>query len=426
MTYIDFLLQNIHHVYIGIILICTASAIVGCFTFLRKRALLGDTIAHASLPGVCIGFIISGTKHPVYITLGAFSTGLLSAYLVDYIVNKSKLKSDVALGIVLSIGFSVGILLLTSIQHSNNAAQSGLDGFIFGKVASLLQSDVMIMAGIAIAVIVITILFMKEFVLISFDPSFAKSIGLPYEKIEFLLTAITVLTIVIGIQTIGVVLMAALLITPSAIARFWTDRLSKMIFIAIVASIFCGIMGAYLSSQIPNLPTGPSIVMFLSIVALLSFVFSPNKGIVYKYLLKAKNNQKILEENILKTIYQLGEANKRFDAYFTKKDILEKKIFQNFQLNKGLKQLKNKGYLIQSDESWKLSKEGKIKGQRITRLHRLWEIYLTQFLHLSPDHVHDDAETIEHLITPEIEDKLTELLGYPKVDPHQMEIPYKD
>lgn len=426
LEFIFLLNSSVRNVLFGIVLMCVCAAIVGCFTFLRKRSLLGDAVAHSTLPGVCMGFVLAGSKNPYYILVGAFVTGFISTYFIDYITRHSKIKADTALAIVLTLFFGIGILMLTAIQHSGNAAQSGLDSFLFGKVAALLSEDLWVFGSTALVVILVTIYFFKEFSIISFDALFARSIGMPVKKLELLLTVITVLTIVIGIQAVGVILMASLLITPAATARFWTDSLPKMIFISIALSVASGVGGAYLSYHIPNLPTGPSIVMLLSSMAMISFALAPKKGVLSRYILQIKNRNKILEENILKAMYQLGERNKNYNALLASEDIVAKREFDHQKLKTGLRKLKNRGYVTFEHTQWKLTTEGRKKGQRITRLHRLWEMYLTQYLHLSPDHVHDDAETIEHIITPEIEAKLSEILGYPKVDPHQMEIPYNE
>ena len=230
--FLSFSDPNVLFVVLGTMLLGASSAIVGCFSFLRKRALVGDAIAHSILPGVCLAFMVSGSKNPLYLIIGAFITGWLSLLLIDGITRTTKLKSDTAIGIILSVFFGVGILLLTSIQHSGNASQAGLDKFLFGKAASLTKDDVYVFGTIAAILILVVILFYKEFKLISFNPDYAKVIGLPVRFLEFMLATITVLAVAVGIQAVGVVLMAALLITPASGARFWTDKLGVMILIA--------------------------------------------------------------------------------------------------------------------------------------------------------------------------------------------------
>jgi manganese/zinc/iron transport system permease protein len=417
---------NVRFVVAGCILLTVSSAIVGCFTFLRKRALLGDAVAHSVLPGVCLSFMVAGTKNPFVLLIGAFITGWLSLQAIDFISRNTKLKEDTAIGLTLSVFFGVGILLLTNIQHSGNAAQSGLDSFLFGKAASLVLEDILIFGTVGIILVAIIFTFYKELFLISFDENFARTIGLPVKTIELLLSTLTVMAVVVGIQAVGVVLMAAMLITPAAAARYWTNNLTSMIFLAVLLSIISGIGGAFASFQEKNMPTGPWIVMIISVIAIFSFLFSPQKGIVARLLIQRRHKIKILKENILKLLFQLGEKEKNFLAGRSIDNILEKRAMEKSELRRGLRLLRLEGYVSKENKDWRLTSEGKEQGQRVTRLHRLWEMYLTEYLKIAPDHVHDDAESMEHIITPEIEKKLEEQLRYPKKDPHSSEIPYKN
>tara|TARA_B100000809_G_scaffold61009_1_gene57614 strand:- start:6409 stop:7722 length:1314 start_codon:yes stop_codon:yes gene_type:complete len=416
---------NIRYVALGTVLLGASSAIVGCFTFLRKKALVGDTIAHSILPGICLSFIIFKTKDPLMLLLGAMISGWISVYLVDYISAKSKIKPDTAIGLVLSVFFGIGILLLTYIQHSGNAAQAGLDKFLFGKAASLVQDDVITFGIVSILLIGTIILFFKQFSLLSFDVNFAKTIGVPVRIFEVLLSTLTVLAVAIGIQTVGVVLMAAMLITPAAAARFWTDKLKVMIVIASIIGAFSGLFGAFISYTAPSMPTGPWIVVVLSFIAIGSLLIAPKNGAISKMKRQQKNKQKILEDNILKLMYKLGEKE---NDYFKNRSITQLKNHREIPENKflkGLKILKKKNHVAHVNDQWVLTEEGKQAGMRIVRIHRLWELYLTTYLRIAPDHVHEDAETIEHIITPEMELKLEHLLDFPEKDPHHTEIPYK-
>ena len=291
---------NVWIVTLGTVLLGCGSAIVGCFTFLRKRALVGDVVAHSILPGVCLGFMvlhaensattaignffsehlpfIAENSFPLLLMGGAVLAGWLSLVTVDFISRNSKLKPDTAIGLVLSVFFGVGILLLTHIQHTNNAAQAGLDKFLFGKAASMTQQDVFIFSGIATFLIIVVFAFYKEFKLVSFNPDFAKVAGLPVKFLEFLLSTITILAVATGIQAVGVVLMAALLITPAAAARFWTTRLHVMIILATIFGAVSGLFGSFISYTAPAMPTGPWIVMCLSFFAIASAFLAPKKG----------------------------------------------------------------------------------------------------------------------------------------------------
>ncbi|OKL39539.1 metal ABC transporter permease [Pontibacter flavimaris] len=414
---------NVRYVTLGSVLLAGSSAVVGCFTLLRKRALVGDAVAHAVLPGVCLAFILSGTKNPFILLLGAFITGWISLLTIDFITSRSRIKEDTAIGLVLSVFFGIGIILLTAIQHSGNAAQSGLDKFLFGKAASLVGEDLIAFSLVAVLLLVATLLFYKELTLLCFDQAYAKTIGYPVRALELLLTTLTVFAVVVGIQAVGVVLMAAMLITPAAAARFWTDRLSLMLVLAALIGAFSGVAGAFVSYTAPAMPTGPWIVLIVSMIATLSFAFAPGKGWVSRLLRQRRNKTLILEENLLKLLYQLGEQKQGTLAPHTFQEILERRAIPQKLARTGLRKLGNQGYIEKTPEGWLLTGQGQRRGERVVRLHRLWELYLTQYLHLASDHVHEDAETIEHIITPELEQKLMEELGFPVLDPHSARIP---
>jgi manganese/zinc/iron transport system permease protein len=415
---------NVRYVVLGSVLLSVSSAIVGCFTFLKKKALLGDVVSHAVLPGICISFMISGTKDPFLLIIGAFVSGWLSIVLLDYIVANSKIKEDTATGLSLSVFFGIGILLLTVIQHSGNAAQSGLDSFLFGKAAALVGKDLMAFSIIAVIILVVVFFFFKEFKLVCFDKEYARSIGLPVRRIELILTSITVLAVVTGIQAVGVVLMAAMLITPAAASKFWTNRLSIMLLLAAIFGAFSGVAGAYISYAEPSMPTGPWIVMILSFIAILSFFFAPESGILIKMIKQRKIRLQLLEENLLKSFYKIGEINEDFTASRSNEELREIRRFSSQQFKEGLSRLASQGFIKKNNSTWSLTTDGLQKGMRVVKLHRLWELYLTKYLRIAPDHVHEDADTIEHVITPEIEERLEKLLEYPEADPHSSSIPY--
>src|SRR5690606_18854818 len=271
---------NVLFVVVGISYLSISAAMVGTFTFLNKKALIGDAISHAVLPGVCLAFMFSGTKNPYWIVTGAFATGALATYAITWVSNQTKLKEDTVIASVLSVFFGVGIVLMTKLQQTGNASISGLDHFLFGNAISIVGEDVWVYGTLSFITIFTLLFCYKEFKLLIFNKDFAISIGLPVKRLEFLFNSLMVLAVVTGIQAIGVVLMAALLITPVAAARFWTDRLGWMLAIAVFIGLNSGITGAYISFTLPNMPTGPWVVVVLSAIAFFSFFFSPKKGLV--------------------------------------------------------------------------------------------------------------------------------------------------
>ncbi|OEK04415.1 metal ABC transporter permease [Roseivirga misakiensis] len=426
-TFIEFFSfsdPSIVSVVIGAVLLTASSAVVGTFTFLKKKALVGDAVAHAVLPGICLAFILSGTKNPIWMIIGAFITGWLSLVIIDHITTKSKIKEDTAIALILSVFFGVGILMLTNIQHSGNANQTGLDSFLFGKAAALVGQDLIIFAVVALILIVTVALFFKELKLIAFDSHYAKALGIPVKHLDLLLTSLTVLAVVTGIQAVGVVLMAAMLITPAAAARFWTNDVLKMTMIAAILGGLSGLSGAYVSFVAPSMPTGPWIVIIISVLAIVSFFIAPKRGILARSVQQNKLKQQILDENLLKELYHLGEKDDDFYRGRTVEALIEERYFPKQSLKIGLRRLKRQGFLSQRDGKWCYTEAGKLKGQRVVKLHRLWELYLSKYMKIAPDHVHEDAETIEHIITPEIEMELERMLEYPELDPHKEKIPY--
>ncbi|HEY3403726.1 MAG TPA: iron chelate uptake ABC transporter family permease subunit [Ohtaekwangia sp.] len=425
LEFFSFADPNVRFVVIGSVLLTASSAIVGTFTFLHKKSLVGDAIAHAVLPGICLGFILSGTKNPVYLILGAFVTGWISLIAVEFITKRSRLKEDTAIGLVLSVFFGIGILMLTVIQKTGNAAQSGLDHFLFGKAAALVGEDLLVFGIVAVILLIAVFLLFKEFSLLAFDKDYAQAIGLPVKWIQLTLTSLIVLAVVIGIQAVGVVLMAAILITPAAAARFWTNKINVMLFMASIFGALSGLSGAYISYIAPAMPTGPWIVIVISMIAFISFFFAPKRGVISRMIRQSSIRKTINDENVLKVFYNLGEESRNFFVQRTPEEIIRRRKFDEEMLYTVLHRLERQGYVEQTANHWALTEEGKTRGQRVVKIHRLWELYLTTHVNIAPDHVHDDADTIEHLLTPDLEAELERILNFPKEDPHKSEIPYR-
>lgn len=414
---------NVRFVVVGMILLGASAGAVGCFTFLRKRALLGDAIAHAVLPGICIAFMLTGVKDISVLMLGAIVSGWIALWFIDFITSHTRIKSDTAMGLALSVFFGFGILLMTIIQKSGNASQSGLDKFLFGKAAAMTPSDVQLLAIVSCLLFVVIIIFLRAFFIYSFDAQFARAIGMPTRFIESLLAFITIIAIAVGIQAVGVVLMAALLIAPATAARYLSDKMWLMLIWAALIGSMAGIGGAYISYLAPAMPTGPWVVVVLSVITLISILFAPQKGMAARWWRQYHNRKQMLEENVLKIFYQLGENKGDFDNPRSLNDLQERRDLPNLQ--KGLRQLAAKKYIEQTPKGWILTETGHKNAQRLVRIHRLWEVYLSRYHNLAPDHVHDQAEALEHIVSTDLEKQLEILLDYPSADPHNNPIPYK-
>lgn len=282
----DYTLRN---VALGSALLGIVSGVLGCFAVLRRQGLLGDALAHAALPGICLAFLLSGSKAPLVLLIGAAVAGWLGTLALLRIVRDTRISEDSALGIVLSVFFALGILMLTFISKRNDANQAGLDKFLFGQAAALVSDDILVMLFLgAIALFVIALLY-KEFKLITFDAAFAASIGLRTDLLGVLLTSLIVIAVVIGLKTVGVVLMASMLVGPAVAARQWTNKLGAMIALAALFGAISGVAGAALSVTDDGLPTGPMVILALTAIVLVSLFFAPERGLVWDWLRRLQN-----------------------------------------------------------------------------------------------------------------------------------------
>lgn len=292
----------------GSALLGVVSGALGTFAVLRKQSLLGDVLSHAALPGICLAFMVTQSKDPLILMLGAAGSGALGMTWASSITRRTRLKDDAALGLVLSVFFGAGFMLLTWIQHSriHGAGQAGLDRFLFGQAAAILERDLVIMASLGAAALLVLLVFWKEFKVLTFDPEFAATLGYPTRLLNLLLTALLVLAIVIGLQTVGVVLMSAMVVAPAAAARQWTDRLGIMVMLAAVFGALAGVGGAFVSSTAARLPTGPIIVLFLSGMVLLSLLFAPSRGLLWQALRRRRNRSRLRIEAVLADLQELA------------------------------------------------------------------------------------------------------------------------
>lgn len=288
---------NARWILLGSMLLGIGGGVIGSFAYLRKQALMGDALSHAALPGVCIAFMLSGSKSIGLFLIGAAVAGVAATYGIGFMTRHSRIKPDAALAIVLSVFFGLGIVLLTRIQHSGSGNQSGLDKFLFGQAASMVRSDVITMTVISAVLIGACALLFKEFKLLSFDPGFARGIGYPTVLLDQLVMLLLVVAVVAGIQAVGVVLMAALLITPAVSARYWTEKLGVMVVLSGLFGALSGIAGTWISASGNNLPTGPLTVLACTAIFGISVVAAPKRGIVAKRVVRAMARSRLARES---------------------------------------------------------------------------------------------------------------------------------
>ena len=327
---------------------------LGSFAVLRKESLLGDAISHAALPGIALAFIITGAKDSGILLLGALVSGLVGTYWIRGITSKTHLKSDTALGLILSTFFGFGMLLLTFIQKQPNANQAGLDKYLFGQAATLVESDVKLMVIVTAISLVVLLLFWKEFKLLLFDADYTKTLGFNIKFIDLLVTFLIVLAIVLGLQTVGVILMSAILLAPAAAARQWTNSLSTMVLLAGLFGALSGVFGTAISASQDNLSTGPVIVLVASVFVLFSMIFSPGRGLLFREI-RFRQNRKDLE--LMKTLQFMYDIAKEHDNISHPHAI---RILNDFQgYTKGsLQKLEQDGFINLEGQDWAITQKG--------------------------------------------------------------------
>jgi manganese/zinc/iron transport system permease protein len=297
-------------VALGAAVLGLVSGALGSFAMLRRQSLLGDAMSHAALPGVVLAFMLTGQKNPVVLMLGAGVAGIAGVLLMIGITRYTRIKEDSALGIILSVFFGFGLLLLTWLQRNPDARQAGLTTFLFGQAATLLARDVLVMAVFGGAALLLLALFWKEFKLLSFDRDFGASLGFPMQGLEILLTALLVVAIVIGLQAVGVVLMSAMVVAPAAAARQWTDRLGWMVILAALYGALAGVAGTLVSSLGSGLSTGPVIVLCAGIIVAVSLLFAPNRGLVWNWIARQRRRRRLQTDQVLANLYRLATQHR--------------------------------------------------------------------------------------------------------------------
>ena len=416
---------SLRYALIGSILLGITCGLLGSFIVVRKMALVGDALSHAVLPGVAMGFLWSQTKDPVAIFVGATIAGLIGTTAVSLIKQTTRLKEDAALGLVLASFFAVGICLVTMIQRLPTGNKSGIDKFLFGQAAAISAGDVRLMAVVAVLSIAGLALFYKECVVTSFDLEFAGAIGFPVHWIHHGIMLLLAFAIVVALQAVGVVLVSAMLITPAAAAYLLTDRMHRMLLLAAVFGMLAGVLGAFMSFLGNNLPTGPFMVLGASAVFVVAFLFGPKHGVVMRWWRRRSRADRISRENTLKSIYRVLEEREFRDEGVSLRELAELRRESLEEARTQTSELSRHGLITTHEEGNVafFTPKGWQRACEIVRNHRLWELYLTNAVQYSPDHVHEDADKIEHVLGAETVRELERRLQFAKRDPHGRLIP---
>ncbi len=347
------------------------SGALGCFAVLRRESLLGDALSHAALPGVAIAFLLAGRELSLLL-IGAGIASWLSLRFVAALLATTRIKQDAALGIVLASWFAAGIALLAYIQSIPDASQAGLDHFIFGQAAAIIESDVRLISVVGLVILCLLALLWKEFKLVTFDAEFAGANGMRTGLVDTLLSTLIVVTIVLGLQLAGVILMVGMLIAPGVAARQWTQKLDQMVILAAVFGAFAGGVGAVISALDSDIPTGPTIIVVASALVLLSLAFAPSRGLLWRRLRQRSNRRAFAARNTLRDLYRYALAHGAANSPVPDRFI---RGVRDRGAELGLRELRGAGHVGLGEGGWQLSESGVKLARRDLHNQQLWEIY---------------------------------------------------
>ncbi len=382
-------------VAIGAGLLGFAAGASGTFLFLRKRALVSDAVAHATLPGVGIAFMImvalgGDGRNLVGLLLGSAATAGIGLVLVEWIARRTRLAEDAAIGAVLSVFFGFGIVLLTIIQTMPRGRQAGLESFLLGSTAGMLYLDAIIIAvGGALAVATV-FAFRRPMTLVSFDPGFATSLGINVRATDLLMMGLVMAVTVIGLKLVGLILIVALLIIPPVTARFWTERTGRVIWIAGALGGVAGYAGAALSASAPNLPTGPIIVLISFGLFAVSLAVAPVRGVAAAILRHRRFQVRV---HLRQGLLALARGEPIFDGLT-------------------LKVLRRAG-LIRPDRV--ATQAGVAQAAKVSRDESRWEVARELYRDETISARYDGLTSIEAVLTPDEIAEIDRRLGGPAI-----------
>jgi manganese/zinc/iron transport system permease protein len=402
-------LSLVDKVTIGSALLGGAAGVAGSFAVLRRRSLVGDMLAHASLPGVCAAFMLTGSRDLVTLSLGALVSGLLAIGLMTVVVRWTRTKEDAAIGIMLSGFFGLGIVLLSAVTRSEAGGySSGLNSYLFGEPGNMVDRDLALLAVVAAVVLALVALLYKELKLVAFDSDFAKAQGWPALAIDLVMMGAVAVVTIVGLPIVGVILMAAMIILPGATARLWTNRLHSLLVLAGVLGVAIGSIGVRAAR---DLPAGPAIVLTGAAFFAISLLVAPQRGILARVIGESRLRIRIAREHLLRSLYELTEAKLPQRTPIPLERLAEHRHARPWMLRWLLDRGERGGLLERTNGSVRLTPLGLRRAAEATKTHRMWELYMMEFAGSAADHVDRSADAVEHLLPGELLVKLEERLA---------------
>ena len=391
--------------------------LLGCFIVLRNMSLIGDALSHAILPGVVFAFMIFGYSTMGFF-LGSVLAGMIAAVAITWIQHKVKTKNDAAIGIVFTAMFSIGVIGISWISR-NNGVHLDLKDFLFGNILGVSDSDLILTAVITAYVILSIIIFYRYLFITTFQPTIAETMGISVKTIHYFLMLLLSFAVVASLQTVGVILVVAMLITPASTALLLSDKLKTVLLLSAIFGLASAVLGMLLAVALDTTP-GPAMAIIATLLYLLAILLAPKKGMIAKWKNARELQKKIDTEDIIKRAYKLKKQSK-----LSKESLIKALDFSSTRFNNLSTNLQNAGLMKIKGNDIILSKTGMDKALELVRAHRLWESYLVSKIGLDQSQIHEDAERYEHLLTAELLDEVDESLGYPTHDPHGSPIPLK-
>jgi manganese/zinc/iron transport system permease protein len=398
-------------VLLGSSLLGACAGLVGGFAVLRRRALTGDALAHAALPGLCLAFLLVGDRNLPSMLVGAFAVGLLGVSIIPALRRWTRIKEDAAIGIVLSVFFAFGLVLLRRTQEPDMGGHvGGLDSFLLGKTAGMVLDDVILIALGSLVCLAVVLLLYKEFKLITFDADFGRVQGWPALRLDLLLLALLAVTVAVGLPAVGVVMIAALLIIPAAAARFWTERLGVMLALAAGFGFVTGAVGTLLSAYQP-FPAGPIIILVGATIFLASLLGAPRRGVVARWLAYRRFRRELEERNLLRHLFDLTEPELPRRPAVDVATLLERKSWSRARLDRVVADALADHYVERDgDGGVRLTERGVARSAEVARGHRLWELFLTEYADQATGVADLGRESLDGIVPPylvaELRDKL--------------------
>lgn len=400
---------NAANVLLGATTLGAAAGLIGAFALLRKRSLMTDAVAHSTLPGICVAFLLAdaaglAAKSLPVLLGGAAATACLGALCVHLIGSHTRLREDAATALVLSVFFGAGVVLLSMVPRITTTPAGGLNSFIYGQAAAVQRAEVVMIACIASGALAVTLLLLKPLTLLSFNDEFAESLGWPVRALDLGLLGLIVLVTIAGLQSVGLIMVVALLIIPAAAARFWTDRLWRMLAASVLIGALSGYAGAAVSAALPNRPAGAVIVLAAGVLFAISMLLAPRRGVLAEAARRLRVHLRIAGEHALEMLHERGGP-------VSGAALASDRGLSRLHAAIVLGSLRAGGLVRRSDGRYALTPAGAREGARIARNHRIWAAYLVRHADIAPSHVDWSVDRVEHVLGEDVVAEIERELG---------------